>query len=134
MVLDDVSFVSYTARHSSLFPISGSNNQQSDDWSFSAIEDDDENNGVDNDEAGNYSKHHFLQQFGPKHEPFDVENCWNQLEDRARKYSRESICSALDAILNRGMTVTQASYETGIKRTSLQHYLKKLHIKIINKS
>jgi hypothetical protein len=61
---------------------------------------------------------------------FEIEPLANLLEGRIRKYSRHSVQMALDAILNRGETVTQASIDFGIKRTSLQHYLKKLNIKI----
>lgn len=61
---------------------------------------------------------------------FEIDPLANILEGSIRKYSRQSIKLALDAILNRGETVTQASIDYGIKRTSLQHYLKKLNIKI----
>lgn len=61
---------------------------------------------------------------------FEIEPLANKLEGSIRKYSRHSVHKALDAILNRGETVTQASIDFGIKRTSLQHYLKKLNIKI----
>ncbi|KAJ8924947.1 hypothetical protein NQ315_001111 [Exocentrus adspersus] len=61
---------------------------------------------------------------------FDIKPLSDQLRGRFRKYSRKSISGALDAILNRGVTVTQASFDYQIKRTSLQHYLKKLNIKI----
>lgn len=61
---------------------------------------------------------------------FEIEPLANILEGHIRKYSRQSIKMALDAILNRGETVTQASINFGIKRTSLQHYLKKLNIKL----
>ncbi|RZB39194.1 BTB domain containing protein [Asbolus verrucosus] len=61
---------------------------------------------------------------------FEIEPLATMLEGSIRKYSRQSVKLALDAILNRGETVTQASIDFGIKRTSLQHYLKKLNIKI----
>lgn len=61
---------------------------------------------------------------------FEIDPLAKLLEGSIRKYSRQSIKLALDAILNRGETVTQASIDYGIKRTSLQHYLKKLNIKL----
>lgn len=61
---------------------------------------------------------------------FEIEPLLRVLQGSIRKYSRISLRNALDAILNRGLTVTKASYLYGIKRTSLQHYLKKLNIKI----
>lgn len=60
----------------------------------------------------------------------EIEPLLELLRGSVRKYSKASIRSALDAVLNRGITVTKASYIYGIKRTSLQHYLKKLNIKI----
>lgn len=61
---------------------------------------------------------------------FEIDPLLDRLQGSVRKYTRASVKCALDAILNRGVTVTQASYVYGIKRTSLQHYLKKLNIKI----
>lgn len=61
---------------------------------------------------------------------FEIDPLLDLLQGSMRKYTRASLKKALDAILNRGVTVTQASYSFGIKRTSLQHYLKKLNIKI----
>lgn len=61
---------------------------------------------------------------------FEIEPLLDVLQCSMRKYTRASVKSALDAILNKGVTVTKASYIYGIKRTSLQHYLKKLNIKI----
>lgn len=61
---------------------------------------------------------------------FEIEPLLEALHGSIRKYSRSSLHAALDAILNKGATVTKASYLYGIKRTSLQHYLKKLNIKI----
>lgn len=61
---------------------------------------------------------------------FEIDPLLDLLQGSMRKYTRASLKNALDAILNRGVTVTQASYSFGIKRTSLQHYLKKLNIKI----
>lgn len=49
---------------------------------------------------------------------------------RSRKYSDHTVYMALDSILNRGMSVSRASIDFGIKRTSLQFYLKKLNINI----
>lgn len=49
---------------------------------------------------------------------------------RSRKYSDQAVYMALDSILNRGMSVSRASIDFGIKRTSLQFYLKKLNINI----
>lgn len=61
---------------------------------------------------------------------FEIDPLLDLLQGSVRKYTRASMKNALDAILNRGASVTQASYTFGIKRTSLQHYLKKLNIKI----
>lgn len=61
---------------------------------------------------------------------FEIDPLLDLLQGSVRKYTRASMKNALDAILNRGVTVTQASIAFGIKRTSLQHYLKKLNIKI----
>lgn len=61
---------------------------------------------------------------------FEIDPLLEALQGSIRKYSRSSLHAALDAILNKGATVTKASYLYGIKRTSLQHYLKKLNIKI----
>lgn len=61
---------------------------------------------------------------------FEIDPLLDLLQGSVRKYTRASMKRALDAILNRGVSVTQASYSYGIKRTSLQHYLKKLNIKI----
>lgn len=61
---------------------------------------------------------------------FEIDPLLDVLQSSMRKYTRASVRSALDAILNKGVTVTKASYVYGIKRTSLQHYLKKLNIKI----
>lgn len=61
---------------------------------------------------------------------FEIDPLLDVLQVSMRKYTRASLKNALDAILNKGVTVTQASYSFGIKRTSLQHYLKKLNIKI----
>lgn len=61
---------------------------------------------------------------------FEIDPLLDLLQGSMRKYTRTSLKNALDAILNRGVSVTQASYSFGIKRTSLQHYLKKLNIKI----
>lgn len=61
---------------------------------------------------------------------FEIEPLVDQLQGSMRKYTKASLIKALDAILNRGVTVTKASYVFGIKRTTLQHYLKKLNIKI----
>lgn len=61
---------------------------------------------------------------------FEIEPLLETLQGSIRKYTRTSVRLALDAILNKGITVTKASYLYGIKRTSLQHYLKKLNIKI----
>lgn len=47
---------------------------------------------------------------------------------RRRGYSDEAIYHALDSILNCGVSVSRASQNFGIKRTSLQFYLKKLNI------
>lgn len=59
----------------------------------------------------------------------DVEPLLDRLRGKNRKYSRENLGFALDAILNRNMTVTQASREYNIKRTSIQFYLKKLGLR-----
>lgn len=61
---------------------------------------------------------------------FEIDPLLDVLQGSVRKYTRASMKNALDAILNRGASVTQASHAFGIKRTSLQHYLKKLNIKI----
>lgn len=47
-----------------------------------------------------------------------------------RKYSKPAVEMALHSILNLGLSVTQASIDFKIKRTTLQHYLKRLNIKM----
>lgn len=59
---------------------------------------------------------------------FDVAPFAAEISCRVRKYSQEMIHMALHGIVNEGLTVTQASINFGIKRTSLQHYLKQLKI------
>ncbi|XP_063228478.1 longitudinals lacking protein, isoforms H/M/V-like isoform X35 [Bacillus rossius redtenbacheri] len=45
-----------------------------------------------------------------------------------RKYSVQHVMQALEAVLKRGSTVSHASLQFGIKRSTLQFYLKKLNI------
>ncbi|XP_066991965.1 longitudinals lacking protein, isoforms H/M/V isoform X21 [Anabrus simplex] len=45
-----------------------------------------------------------------------------------RKYSVHNVTQALEAVLKKGSTVSQASIRFGIKRSTLQFYLKKLNI------
>lgn len=59
----------------------------------------------------------------------NVEPLLDIISGSLRKYSRATVSCALDAVLNQNVTITQASLNFGIKRTSLQHYLKKLRIK-----
>lgn len=60
----------------------------------------------------------------------DLEPMLEQVQFPFRKYNKDTVKFALDAILNDGISVTQASIIYGIKRTSLQHYLKRLNIKV----
>lgn len=50
-----------------------------------------------------------------------------------RKYSVDNVTRALEAVLKQGSTVSQASVMFGIKRSTLQFYLKKLNI-VLKKS
>lgn len=59
---------------------------------------------------------------------FAIEPLLDELSGSVRKYSRDTVRLALDSILNHGHSVTSTSYALGIKRTSLQHYLKKLRV------
>lgn len=73
--------------------------------------------------------HHLDNSFTlDKNVTFDLDPLLEILKGSVRKYSRETMRLALDYILNRGQSVTSTSYALGIKRTSLQHYLKKLNI------
>lgn len=45
-----------------------------------------------------------------------------------RKYSVQNVTRALEAVLKQGMTVSEASLRFGIKRSTLQFYLKKLNV------
>lgn len=60
---------------------------------------------------------------------YDVDMLMYGLGGSMRKYAPETVRWALDAILNRGASVTAASQASGIKRTSLHLYLKKLNIR-----
>lgn len=57
---------------------------------------------------------------------FAIESLLDTLSGSIRKYSKDTVRQALNSILNHGQSVTSTSYTFGIKRTSLQHYLKKL--------
>jgi transposase-like protein len=45
-----------------------------------------------------------------------------------RKYSVQIVTQALEAVLKEGTTVSEASLRFGIKRSTLQFYLKKLNV------
>ena len=45
-----------------------------------------------------------------------------------RKYSVQNVTRALEAVLKQGITVSEASLRFGIKRSTLQFYLKKLNV------
>ena len=45
-----------------------------------------------------------------------------------RKYSVQNVTRALEAVLKQGMTVSESSLRFGIKRSTLQFYLKKLNV------
>lgn len=47
---------------------------------------------------------------------------------QGRKYSLDSVKMSLDAILQQGVSTTQASEMYGINRSTLQFYLKKLNV------
>lgn len=57
-----------------------------------------------------------------------IEPLLDELSGSFRKYSRDTVRKALDSVINQGYSVTSTSYALGIKRTSLQHYLKKLRV------
>lgn len=47
---------------------------------------------------------------------------------QGRKYSLQSVKMSLEAILQQGISTTQASEMYGINRSTLQFYLKKLNV------
>jgi hypothetical protein len=47
---------------------------------------------------------------------------------QGRKYSLDSVKMSLEAILQQGVSTTQASEMYGINRSTLQFYLKKLNV------
>lgn len=59
----------------------------------------------------------------------DVGALLKSLEKKqGRKYSLDSVKMSLDAILQQGVSTTQASEMYGINRSTLQFYLKKLNV------
>lgn len=84
-------------------------------------------------DVGGWGASHFLG-YGKRIIPtpradVDVSSLLNSLAGKqGRKYSLESVRLSLEAILEGGVSTTQASEMYGINRSTLQFYLKKLNV------